>query len=299
MPELPEVESIKNGLLKGIKNSKILEVKILNQKIISSNGTKRKIDKNKTEEFLNNIKNKNIKTLKRFAKNIIIELSDKSVLIIHLKMTGQLVFLNKKNQKTIGGHPIIESYKENLPNKHTCLIFKLNNGELFYNDVRQFGYVLYYKNIMEAKNKGHLKNIGLDPFDKNFTLKYFSENIFKKRKNLKQVFLEQSIVHGCGNIYSDEICFASHVSPFRICNKLKDIEIKNLYKNIKSILSIAIKMGGSSVNNYLLADGSRGNFAKKHKVYGRGGEKCLNCKNILTKEFLNGRTTVYCSNCQK
>jgi formamidopyrimidine-DNA glycosylase len=299
MPELPEVEALRLGLEKKIVNKKILKIKVLKPKIVYSSGTVRRIDKKKVNEFINGVINKKIKSIKRLAKNLIIYLNDDSVLVIHLKMTGQLVFVNNKKEKTFGGHPINDTFTKNLPNKHTCIIFELDSGILYYNDIRMFGYVLYYKNILEAKRKGHFKNIGLEPFDKNFTLTHFKKELKNKKKNIKSVLLDQSIVNGAGNIYSDEICFASHVLPSKSCASLSDKEMTLIYNNLKKILSLAIAHGGSSISDYLLADGSRGNYARLHKVYGRAGEKCKVCKNILQKIIVAGRTTVYCTNCQK
>ncbi len=299
MPELPEVESLRLGLVSKIVGSKIFEVEILKSKIVSGNGTSRKESKAKTEKFLEGLRGRKIKEIRRIAKNLIIELDNESVLVIHLKMTGQLVFVGKNKEKTLGGHPITKSYTDDLPNKHTAIIFNLNNGKLFYNDVRMFGYVLFYNNLLEAKKQGHFKNIGLEPFDKEFTFNYFKNELKKKNKNIKAVLLEQSIVNGCGNIYADEVCFASKVLPMRSCKSLNEREISLLYKNIKNILSLAIKHGGSSVSNYLLADGSRGNYARLHKVYKRAGEKCKVCGNILEKDTVAGRTTVFCRECQK
>lgn len=299
MPELPEVEALRLGLEKKIVNQKILNIKVLKPKIVYSNGTTRQIDKKKVNEFINGITNKKIKSIKRLAKNLIIYLNDDSVLVIHLKMTGQLVFVDNKKAKTFGGHPINDTFTKNLPNKHTCIIFELENGTLYYNDIRMFGYVLYYKNILEAKEKGHFKNIGLEPFDKNFTLAYFKKELRNKKKNIKSVLLDQSIVNGAGNIYSDEICFASHVLPNRSCTSLTDKEVSLIYNNLKKILSLAIAHGGSSISDYLLANGSRGNYARLHKVYGRAGKSCKVCKHILQKTLVASRTTVYCAYCQQ
>lgn len=299
MPELPEVEALRLGLKNKIINYKIKEIEVLKPKLIAGYGTKRKASSSKTKLFKESILNKKILSIKRIAKNLILELDDKSVLIIHLKMTGQLVFVDKKKNKTLGGHPIIESYKETLPNKHTAIIFTLDNGILYYNDVRMFGYVLFYKNLEEARKKKHFENLGLDPFQKEFTLDYFREALKKKNKNIKAILLEQSIVTGCGNIYTDEICFASKILPTRIAKSLTNKEIENIYKNLKIILKNAIKEGGSSVSNYLLADGSKGNYTRNHKVYGRAGKKCKVCKNILEKNIIAGRSTVYCKVCQR
>jgi len=305
MPELPEVESIRLGLEKVLKNKKILKVQILNPKLVASKSPKRKADKKKTEEFIKNIQNKKIISLKRRAKNLILELNNSKneagIILVHLKMTGQLVFVSSKNQKILGGHPILESYSQDLPNKHTQIIFNLENGNLFYNDVRKFGYMLYYKNLAEIIQNKHFEKLGLEPFEKKFTEKYWREKILTKNKNLKQVLLEQTIVVGCGNIYTDEICFAAKVLPQRICKTLNDREIQALFKNIKIIFQKAIQVGGSSVVNHRLVDGSQGNYARQHKVYGQAGQKChtKNCLNILEKITISGRTTVFCTNCQK
>jgi len=307
MPELPEVESLRLGLKKVLIGQKILSTKILNKKLISGNGTTRIADIKKEKEFISGLKDKNIISVERRAKNIIIKMENDSVIVIHLKMTGQLVYQDNKNKKInairnniiTGGHPIIESYKQDLPHKHTHIIFELEKGMLYYNDVRQFGYVLYYENMAGAVGAGHFQKIGLEPFDKNFTLEYFKENIKKKNKNIKSVLLEQSIVVGCGNIYADEICFASKVLPMRNCKTLDDKEIKSLHSNIISILENAIAHGGSSISDYLLADGSRGNYARLHKVYGKYNTPCTVCKNLLKKTMISGRATVYCDICQK
>lgn len=312
MPELPEVESIRLGLEKVLLNEKFLGIDIMNGKIVSSHSNIRTVNQSKMEEFENGVQNKKIISLKRRAKNLIIEFEDRSIILIHLKMTGQLVFeKNKalpgeKEKEKMKGKvtgKIVRAALENdtlkLPNKHTQIAFTVTNGMLYYNDVRKFGYVLYYKDLENANRTGHFENIGLDPFEKAFTEKYLKEELKKKSRKIKEILLDQSIVTGAGNIYSDEICFASKILPDRNCNSLKEEEIKALYKNIKDILKKAISRGGSSVSNYLLADGSRGNYAKEHKVYGRGGLPCKRCKRELERMSISTRTTIYCKNCQK
>ncbi len=299
MPELPEVESLKIGLAKFIVGQKIVNIKILMPKIVSGSGTKRKYDtkniKVKKLEFENNLLNKKITNIRRRAKNLIVELETNEIILIHLKMTGQLVYVDKKTAEK----QTEKTAEQSPPHKHTHIIFELEKGKMYYNDVRQFGYVLYFKNTEQAVDAGHFKKIGVEPFDKSFTLKYFRENIQKKNKALKSVLLDQEIVVGCGNIYADEICFASNVLPSRICKTLTDDETEKIYYNIKLILKNAIKMGGSSISDYLLADGSRGSYAGLHKVYGRYDMPCIQCKNKLQKSVLAGRTTVFCIMCQK
>lgn len=308
MPELPEVEALRRGLVKMIIGSRILKVEVLQEKIIAGKGTTRKASEEKTQEFINNLKNKKIVAIKRRAKNLIFELDSKEIILVHLKMTGQLVFklTDPRGSVVLGGHPIRES-EIKLPHKHTYIIFSLDNGKLFYNDVRQFGYVLYFKNEAILTDDKHFDKIGIEPFDKKFTLKYFQEKIVelknKKRTTpIKKLLLDQEIVVGCGNIYCDEVLWASSVLPMRPVRSLQEPEIKLIYENIKLILDNAINSGGSSVANYLLADGRSGNYADYHKAYQKTGEKCSftpptttrQCTGIIEKINFAGRGTHFC-----
>lgn len=335
MPELPEVEALRRGLVKKIIGSRILKVEIRNQKLVAGKGTTRKPSKKKTEEFISNLKNKKIVAIERRAKNLIFKLDTGEIILVHLKMTGQLVFKPEQtptnsplaggekmltntssakeslNGVVLGGHPIEESELK-LPHKHTYIIFILDNGTLFYNDVRQFGYVLYFANEKILEEEKHFEKIGIEPFDKNFTAKYFKDKIkeISKKRNppIKKVLLDQEIVVGCGNIYCDEVLWASSVLPTRGIKSLKDLEIEKIYKNIKIILDKAINSGGSSVANYLLADGKRGNYADYHKVYQKEGERCqfttptnsplkrgrTQCTGIIEKITFAGRGTHFC-----
>jgi len=321
MPELPEVEALRRGLLKYLIGSKIKDIKVLNEKLVSGKGTTRKKSELKTSEFINNLVGKKIVDIRRRAKNLIIELNTGEIILVHLKMTGQLVFQSKEkvgsegrkrkpdrearrlvrpeettfSELVLGGHPIQESELK-LPHKHTYIIFTLSNGTLFYNDVRQFGYVLYFKNEKILDDEKHFEKIGLEPFDENFNLKYFTEKLKEKTTPIKKLLLDQSIVVGCGNIYCDEVLWASSVLPTRPGRSLKSYEIEKIYKNIKSILDKAINSGGSSVANYLLADGKRGNYTDYHQVYQRDGKPCQfpRCKGIIQKITFAGRGTHFC-----
>lgn len=298
MPELPEVEALRLSLERYIIGSTIKSVQVLNGKLVSGKGAVRKSDVKKVDEFIKNIAGKKIKKLSRRAKNIIIEFTSGEILLIHLKMTGQLVFVdNKKRNISFGGHPIEDTVKE-LPHHHTYIIFELNNGTLYYNDVRQFGYCLYYQNLKILEDKKHFESLGLEPFDSNFTVQYLHNKFSTIKSPLKKVLLDQKVVVGCGNIYCDEIAFASHVLPNRSCNSLSKSEVRLIYKNMLKILDKAIHSGGSSVANYLLADGRRGNYSDYHKVYGKKGRPCPVCNKPLSHTQLAGRTTVFCENCQ-
>jgi formamidopyrimidine-DNA glycosylase len=300
MPELPEVESLRRSLEKVIIGSQIVRVTVKHPKIVSSSGTTRVPNLAKVVEFETDLVGQKIIRLTRRAKNIIIELDSGNCLLVHLKMTGQLVFepLDNSLQKVLGGHPIEES-ESSLPNKHTYIIWELDNGALFYNDVRQFGYVLFYSSYQAILDDGHFGTFGLEPMDEQFTADFLAQKLKDKKTPIKTLFLAQSVVVGLGNIYCDEVCFEAGILPTRMCNTLTKKETKKLYESIKKIIPKAIGEGGSSIANYLLGDGSRGNYARYHNVYGRKGKKCFECNSVLMSTVLAGRTTVYCEICQK
>lgn len=222
-----------------------------------------------------------------------------SAMMVHLKMTGQLVYKAKEGGEVVaGGHPIQESQTD-LPHKHTYITFELENGYLYYNDVRQFGYLLYFESLAQIESEDHFEGFGQEPLEEKFDFKRFSMELLSKKSILKKVLLDGKVVVGVGNIYADEICFASKVLPTRKIESLTKIEVKRIFENTKSILLEAVAQGGSSVANYLLADGTGGNYARYHKVYGRGGKPCLVCGNTLQKIVVGGRGTVFCQVCQK
>jgi formamidopyrimidine-DNA glycosylase len=291
MPELPEVEALRLGLKTRLVGSKILKIKVKDGmgKLVSSNGTTRVSDPLKILEFENMALGRTITELDRRAKNIMIHLDDGSLFLVHLKMTGQLVFVSKDNVKVIGGHPMQESTQD-LPHKHTYITFELDTGTLYYNDVRQFGYVLYYPSMKALDDLNHFDKLGAEPLSQEFDYNTFSKKLKSKKSPIKKVLLDQTVV---------VVCFASGVLPTRMCDTLTRNETQKLYNNIKRILSHAVEQGGSSIANYLLADGSRGNYADYHNVYGKKGKPCVVCGNILSSSVVATRTTVFCKHCQK
>lgn len=319
MPELPEVENLRIGLEREIKNQKILSAEVRLPKLVSGTGNKRKASKAKATEFIKGVAGNKIVSIDRRAKNLIFKLSDGSAILVHLKMSGQFVYKSNKEGKLMeGGHfpelpnkpgsrtsggalrqKFLNKPEVSLPGKHTHIIFKLDKGTLFYNDTRTFGYLIFYKNLAELHKSETLKNLGPEPLGKEFTLQYFESALKNKKKNLKSALLGQEIVVGLGNIYVDEVCFVAGINPARLTNTLESEEIKRLYDAIKKILPHAISLGGSSVATYMLLDESRGNFAREHKVYGKDGDPCIDCKKPLSKKTLAGRTTVFCKDCQK
>lgn len=305
MPELPEVENLRRGLEKNILEQKILSVEIRKPKLVSGKGNIRKASLKKAKEFEQGLKGEQFSKIERRAKNLIFIFASGKVALIHLKMSGQFVYLplhrtsaRQVNQKVIGGHPIELSEKQ-IPNKHTHVIFELEKGTLYYNDTRMFGYLLYYPNIETFEKENHFALLGLEPFDKKFTAEYLKEALKNKKGKIKSVLMSQKIVTGLGNIYADESLFEARIHPERPAFLIKKGETNRLYKAIIRIMHRAIEVGGSSVATYRLLDESRGNYAREHKVYGKEGEKCHRCGKILKKILIQNRTTIFCSKCQK
>jgi formamidopyrimidine-DNA glycosylase len=298
MPELPEVESLRRSLKPYIIGKTIQSITVHKPKLVSGSGTVRQPLDYKKQEFETNPIGAQITDITRVAKNLILHLSNGQVILVHLKMTGQLVYQDENQNKVLGGHPI-QASENQLPNQHSHIIFELNQGTLYYNDVRMFGYVLLYPNLETIYQLGHFDKIGLDPFDSNFTSEYLYKNLKTKKSKLKTVLLNQVIVTGLGNIYADEVCFKASILPTRMTNTLNKKEVSKLYNAITEIIPKAVEMGGSSIANYIMADGSRGTYAREHKVYGKAGNQCVVCDQTLQKTTINSRTTVFCQFCQK
>jgi formamidopyrimidine-DNA glycosylase len=214
MPELPEVESLRRGLVPCLKGNKIVSVQVLRAKLVSGKGTERESLDFKRAEFEAVFLGDEVLNIERRAKNLIFEFKSGKVLLVHLKMTGQLVYKSKENIIVKGGHPIQDSNSK-LPNKHTYIIFELKNGFLYYNDVRMFGYLLYYPDKLALDLEGHFSELGLEPDSVAFTEQFFISAMQKKSGKLKSVFLNQEIVVGLGNIYCDEVSRPSPIDSSR------------------------------------------------------------------------------------
>lgn len=299
MPELPEVENLKIGLSRVIVGQKIIRVEVKKPKLVSGKGTLRKTNKNKQAEFIKEVKGEKFVAVERRAKNLIFKLSHEKIILVHLKMSGQFVYKGKTGSKQIsGGHPI-EISETKLPNKHSHIIFHLEHGTLYYNDTRMFGYVLYHKNTKSFEAEKHFSLLGMEPLSNEFTLKYFRDALKEKKGKIKAILMDQKIVTGIGNIYADESLFEARIRPDRSPSSLSTTEVAKLHKAIVRIIGRAIKVGGSSVATYRLLDETRGNYAREHKVYGKVGKLCVNCKKLLHKTKIQSRTTIFCPRCQK
>jgi formamidopyrimidine-DNA glycosylase len=286
MPELPEVQSVVNHLAQNIKGKVFVNAKVLAPKMVSSG-------------FIKEIKDQKIKDIRRRAKMIVIKFQSGKFLVIHLKMTGQLIYVNQQGQIAGGGHPI-NSPEFNLSreNKFTRVILYFNDkSRLLFHDIRKFGWL---KIISQEQLLAIDKKHGLEPLSSKFSLVNFKK-ILNRRPNLKikQLLLLQELIAGIGNIYADESLFKAKILPYRQVKSLTSKEVKLLYRAIKVILKEAVRLGGTSVNTFVHPSGAKGSYVEKLKVYQKGGQKCGRCGQVLKKTRIAGRGTVYCPNCQQ
>ena len=287
MPELPEVETIRSDLKKKILNKRIEKVDLRFKKIVKSS----------VKDFILILEENSFKDIERKGKLLIFVLAKKNgYLTIHLRMTGQLIYQDGK-KIIAGGHSDSNSII-NLPNKYTHIIFHFSDrSQLFFNDLRRFGVI---KIVNEKELQSMSDNLGMEPLKKDFSLKIFQDIIKNKKGNIKAFLLNQKYIAGIGNIYADEILFEAKILPNRKTASLKDREIKKLFEAIKKILKKAISYRGTTFNDYVDANGKKGNFLKLLKVYGKEKEKCQRCKKgIIQKVKIAGRGTRYCNKCQK
>ena len=288
MPELPEVETVRRDLESRLLNKKIKAVEVLDLKLVG--------------DLKKQLTGLSFKEILRRGKLLIFKSNRRGLfMLVHLKMTGQLIYLFK-DQVSAGGHSLSSHSFEKavggeLPNKHTRVIITFtDSSRLFFNDVRKFGYV---KLANEAElEKMIAKNYGPEPLENLFDLAEFEAKLNRRSINIKAALLDQKTVAGLGNIYVDEVLFASGVRPQRLASSLKSSEIIKIHQAIKKILALAIKNRGTTFSNYVDGSGKKGNFSQKLKVYGRSGEKCVKCGFAIIKTKIAGRGTHYCKSCQ-
>jgi formamidopyrimidine-DNA glycosylase len=287
MPELPEVEIVKQSLNKKIKQKKIKKI------IIKNRNLRFKIPL-KFEEFL---KNKVIKKVSRFSKYLILNFSDKSYCLIHLGMSGTIHLLKKDKLNKITNTSFYNS--PNLPKKHNHVEIQFKDLRIIYNDPRRFGFFIFINNNKELLKK--FNHLGPEPFSKLFNLKYLLNYFFNKRKDIKSFLLDQKFVSGIGNIYASEILFFCKINPTKKAMKLSSEECKKIILFSRKILKKAIKKGGSSIRDFKNTSGNSGKFQKEFAVYLRENLNCLRnkCKGIIKKKFICNRSTFFCNTCQK
>ncbi|MFH1129342.1 MAG: bifunctional DNA-formamidopyrimidine glycosylase/DNA-(apurinic or apyrimidinic site) lyase [Patescibacteria group bacterium] len=285
MPELPEVETIARELSQTIIDKKIVDVIVYNPKVIKEP---------KKEKFIKELKNVKIEKIIRKGKLLILELSPSQTrssgkrksrltrfLTIHLRMTGQIIYPST----SLG----------TSPQKSTRVSFKLSNGKIIdFNDSRLLGEL---RLIDDWQNLKFIKELGPEPFE--IDVKKFKELLKNRKTKIKVLIMDQKFISGVGNLYAAEALFRAKIDPRRPADKLSDKEKELLFREIKNVLTQAIKYGGSSVDSYVKVSGKKGDYMRFLKVYDRKGEKCYRCKGEVQRISLSGRGTYFCPRCQK
>lgn len=273
MPELPEVETVKQSLKLKLVGKRIISASVYHHNIIEYPSV---------TEFCTNIAGQLIQGMDRYGKWLIFDLED-YYLLSHLRMEGKYFFKNPSDER----------------NKHEHIIFKLDDGtELRYMDVRKFGKMHLIKKE-EIKTRGPFLEMGLEPWDKKLTPSYLKEKYQKKKLPIKSTLLDQSIIVGIGNIYADEILFLSKINPLKSSQSLTEIELDHIIKNTRQVLEQAIEKGGTTIRSYTSVDGVHGLFQQELYVHCKAKEPCPKCKTTIIKTKVGGRGTYYCPNCQK
>ena len=282
MPELPEVQTTVSGLNRVTTGLFIIDV-WTEYNSPYYHGKDSIKDPKYFKYFKKTIKDSKITSVTRRAKNILIHLSNGHTILIHMKMTGHVMYGNYNRKDPF--------------NQYIRLIFYLSNGKTMeLCDTRKFAKVTLLPSDTMHETV-HLKGIGPEPLEKDFTFKVFKEQIYKKPNGkIKIVLLDQTIIAGIGNIYSDESLWRSGIHPESIVNKIPEEKLKELYKAIQKTLSMGIDFGGDSMSDYRNIDGERGKFQEKHMAYRRNKQPCLKkgCGGKIVRIVVGGRGTHVC-----
>lgn len=296
MPELPEVETIVRDLQATIVGRKIMNVWTDWKKMIKK--------PRNFAIFKKEIQGKKIKRVRRRGKNILFELSGGKTLLVHQKLTGHFL-LGDWKQKDKAWLPTNPGPLEDPMNRFLHLIFWLDNKyflslprQLALSDLRKFAKVELWDNQELIKSENFVK-LGPEPLEKSFNFQKFYELLRKKKGKIKQVLMDQTIIVGIGNIYSDEILFESRIHPLKEISKLTDSELRKIYSAIKKILKKAIELRGESISDFRDLAGKKGRFDKMRRVYRKKGKKCFRCSTEIKRIKIGGRSAHFCPKCQK
>ena len=283
MPELPEVETVKRGLNKLIIGHKVSAVNHDNPKSFP----------NAVHDVNQFLVGSAINEVRRRAKVLLIDLSTNYTLVIHLKMTGQLVFVDN-NLRFGAGHPN-DSLVGNLPDKSTRVTFEFEDGShLYFNDQRKFGWVKLIP-TPEVANIDFMKKVGPEPLEDNFTASEFISRFKRRaRTTINAAILDQTVVAGVGNIYADESLWGAKIHPSRLVGSITDTEFKSLYKEVREVMNLSIEKGGSTNRNYVNAEGKKGSYMDFARVFRREGLPCPRCGHTIIKIKVAGRGTHIC-----
>ena len=268
MPELPEVETTKNGLVKLLTNKRITKVEICNPNL------RWRVD----HSIQSNLNNQTIRSFSRRGKYIIFNL-DKGYLMIHLGMSGKINVVNINEP----------------PKKHDHFLLFFENIVMRFNDPRRFGSIFY----LDSLSHKLIDQLGVEPLEDSFHSNYLFENSRNKTQNVKAFIMDNKIVVGVGNIYACESLYWAGINPNTKANKISKQKYTNLTENIKKVLTKAINAGGTTLQDFAKVDGKPGYFSQELSVYGRENGNCYNCDGKIKRIVQNQRSTFYCPKCQK
>lgn len=287
MPELPEVETVRRGLHELIIGRTVKKIAHDTPKGFPNAPAD-------VEAFLIGAA---VTDVRRRAKVLLIDLSTDYTLVIHLKMTGQLVF--RSNEAVFGaGHPN-ESLIGELPDRSTRVTFTFADGShLYFNDQRKFGWVKLLPTL-EVPNIDFMKKVGPEPLEADFTADEFAARFTRRAKSpIKAALLDQTVIAGVGNIYADESLWGAKIHPKQLVGTLTMPDYKKLYTELREVMNLAIEKGGSTDKNYVNAQGKRGSYMDFARVFRREGKECPRCSAIIVKFKAAGRGTHICPHCQ-
>lgn len=287
MPELPEVETVKRGL------STLIVTRVV--KAVTSDTPKSfPNSKSDIKQFLIGAE---IRSIRRRAKVLLIDLSSEYTLMIHLKMTGQLVFRGQENFGA--GHPS-ESLIGPLPDKSTRATITFKDGsQLFFNDQRKFGWIKLLPTATVEQEPFMLK-VGPEPLTDGFSPAQFAQRFIRRaRSPIKAALLDQSVIAGIGNIYADESLWGAKIHPATLTGRLTKKQLEKLYEEVRLVMNLAIEKGGSTDRHYVNAEGKKGSYIDFARVFRREGLACPRCGTTIIKLRVAGRGTHICPLCQK
>jgi formamidopyrimidine-DNA glycosylase len=292
MPELPEVETVRQGLLLRVIGREISRLEIRLPKILVEPGLR---------EFKTALKGQSFQNIQRRGKHLIFH-TEEYRLLVHLGMTGQLTFWDKTRQNDPGfyvtPHTGLQKARQHAIDRHTHVsIFFADGNAVHYRDIRQFG-KWRLLSIQKFNDSGIFSGMGLEPFSSEYRISPFLRGFQGRSLRIKSLLLDQGFVAGVGNIYADEALFEARIHPERNAHQLTSEEKKKLFRAIPHVLKLGLKNGGTTLQNFVNAEGGAGGNQDFLKVYGREGKKCRRCKTRITRVIVSQRSSHFCPHCQ-
>lgn len=278
MPELPEVETIRRGLTKFIMKKRLVGTEVLCEK-----------------SFIGDSVTGKVMNIRRFGKALVIDFDCGKSLMIHLRMTGQLIYDGK--ERYAAGHPS-ENFVAKLPNKQTRVILRFENGVLYFNDQRKFGFIKVLS-TSEVKKDSFIQALAKEPWV--MEVDEFYEKLQRHKNScIKATILDQKVICGLGNIYADEALFEAKIHPERKCGDVSFDETEKLLVAARNVMDKSINSGGSTMATYVKADGTTGDYLELFaQVFHKEGQTCPRCGEEIKKIRVAGRGTHICERCQK